>query len=85
MGGRLGEMSEECEKKGTQGSLRESAASPLFMRGILLVFLFPTMMTLSDSVLKALLNMLLLSVPLLLIIYIVTSYSTTACAVGTNL
>lgn len=69
----------------TQGSLRESAASLLFMRGILLVFLFPTMMTLSDSVLKPLLNMLLLSVPLLLIIYIVTSYSTTACAVGTNL
>lgn len=59
------------------------APLPTFMRGILLVFYFTTMMTLSDILLKLLLNML--SVSLLPIIKIVTSYSTSGCAVGRNL
>lgn len=57
-------LSEECEKKHLRDPSGKCSLPP-FMREILLVFYFPTMMTLSDIVLKSLLNMLLLSVPLL--------------------
>lgn len=77
MGEILGERIEECEK-----NLRDPSGKrciPSFMRGILLLFYFSTMMTLPDIVLKPLLDMLL-SVPLL-----PTSYSTAGSAAGRNL